>query len=68
MALTPTTRTVKVEVFRTNAALEADPQLVTLRTALARGGALPVLATRIAYTRPANTFGQWVGVEVDFAD
>lgn len=60
----PSPRTVKVEVFRTDTALAADPQLVGLRSRLSRERG--VAAVHVAYTRPANAFGQWVGVEVSY--
>jgi hypothetical protein len=61
----PSPRTVKVEVFRTDTALAADPQLVGLRSRLSRERG--VVATQVTYTRPANAFGKWVGIEVAYA-
>ena len=66
-APTPSVRTVKIEVFRTDAALAADPQLMNLRSEdWMRGTSQAPVASRIAYIRPCNGYGKWVGIEVDF--
>ena len=61
------TTTIQIEVFRTDAALAADPQLLNLRARLARDPRQRVVATRIAYRKPPTRKGRWVVIAVDLA-